>query len=91
MDFKKGFDAVDHSILIFELYIMGMLGLILKWIESFLSGRKNIVKTNVHSFVLYKASSGVPRGFHLRLLLFILFIKVVASGLKYANMYINLC
>ena len=39
IDLKKAFDTVDHRILLRKLYAYGIRGTMLKWIESYLSGR----------------------------------------------------
>ena len=39
IDLKKAFDTVDHRILLRKLYAYGIRGTMLKWIESYVSGR----------------------------------------------------
>ena len=60
LDFKKAFDSVDHSILVYKLQNVGMRGFLLKWIKSYLSGRENVVKINNQRSVPYAVCSGVP-------------------------------
>ena len=50
LDFTKAFEKVDHEILVHKLRQCGVQGKLLKWIEQFLTDRKQ--------FVL----SGVPQG-----------------------------
>ena len=44
VDFQKAFDKVHHSILLTKLVSLGIGGSLLKWIASFLSGRKQAVR-----------------------------------------------
>ena len=42
-DLKKAFDTVDHNILIKKLYYYGICGNIIKWLDSYLTDRKQYV------------------------------------------------
>ena len=44
LDFSKAFDSVPHRRLIQKLEDMGICGKVLRWIQSFLSGRKQRVR-----------------------------------------------
>lgn len=59
-DFSKAFDKVWHKGIIFILQSYGTTGNLLKWFESFLSGRsKRVLHRNTMS--LYKfIYAGVP-------------------------------
>ena len=43
IDLKKAFDTVDHRILLRKLYAYDIRRLMLKWIESYLTGRTQYV------------------------------------------------
>jgi hypothetical protein len=43
-DFKKGFDLVDHNVMIRELENLGVHPAIVRWIKAFLSNREQCVR-----------------------------------------------
>jgi Reverse transcriptase (RNA-dependent DNA polymerase) len=43
-DFSKAFGSISHQILLRKLERYGIVGIPLKWIQSFLSGRSQRVK-----------------------------------------------
>ena len=50
IDLKKAFDTIDHKILLNKMQVYGIRGLPLKWLDSYLSNRKQFVSFNdVHS------------------------------------------
>ena len=73
-DFRKAFDRVKHSILLYKLRKIGIHSDLLAWISSYLSGRTQFVKIAGWSSRTFDVTSGVPQGSHLGPLLFILFM-----------------
>jgi hypothetical protein len=61
-DFRKAFDRVDHSLLIFKLNKIGIKGNILKWIESYLTNKKQIVRYQNEFSITINVKSGKPQG-----------------------------
>lgn len=44
IDIKKGFDTIDHDILVYQLERYGIRAIVLDWIKSYLSNRQQYVK-----------------------------------------------
>jgi len=63
LDLTAAFDCVDHHILLTKLQAYGITGIPLKWIASFLHGRKQVVfLNNKMSSDILDTDLGVPQG-----------------------------
>ena len=60
LDFKKAFDSVPYRRLLTKLKAYGIDGLVLKWIESFLPGRKQRMVLNNSYSCWSDVISGIP-------------------------------
>ena len=84
IDMSKAFDKVNHHTLLYKLSQMGIGGKILKWIDSFLSGRYQQVVINGVSSEPAKVLSGVPQGTVLGPVLFIAYMNDICSVIKHS-------
>ena len=75
LDYAKAFDKVDHKLLLKKLQLYGIHPKLVKWIESFLSNRKQAVVVDGHLSFLALIISGVPQGTVLGPILFLIFIN----------------
>ena len=82
LDFQKAFDTVNHSILLDKLYIYGIRGPALSWFTSYLSNRCQYVVYNGYESERKYINCGVPQGFILGPLLFLIYINYLQTVSK---------
>jgi hypothetical protein len=82
-DFYKAFDSVNHDLILFKLKNKyGIDGRLLKFIQNYLQGREQSVVLENSASSSKPVLSGVPQGFILGPILFVLFINDLPSGLS---------
>ena len=88
-DFRAGifidFDTVNHQILCNKLNYYGFRGEINNLLKSFLSNRKQFVSINGFNSSQLETKCGVPQGYTLGPLLFLLYINNLRYSLKYST------
>ena len=75
-------DSVDHDILLLKMEHYGVRGSTLQWFKSYLHERKQYVYINGECSELKQISCGVPQGFVLGPLLFLIYINDLPNTSK---------
>ncbi len=80
-DISKAFDRVWHKGLLFKLEQSGINGDLLKWIENYLTNRKQRVTIKSTNSDLKLINAGVPQGSVLGPLLFLIYVNDITDNL----------
>ncbi len=90
LDFSKFFDSFIHRLLLDKLRGYGIAPIVLSWGECFLSRRTFQVNVNGILSQMAEATSGVPQGSFIGLILFVIYVNdlpdhLSADSLLYAD------
>ena len=80
LDLSAAFDTINHSVLISTLeHTLGLGGLALEWVRSYLSGRISFVNIGGERSATTAGATGVPQGSVLGPILFLLLISPLSN------------
>ena len=81
--FKKGFDTVNHDVLLRKLSSLGFSNHSIMWFQSYLSDRRFQVNIKNRYFSTAKIECGVPQGSILRALLFLSYVNDMKQAVNW--------
>ena len=82
LDYSKAFDCANHRLIITKLKAAGFRDDSLEWILSYLSNRRQIVKTGLGESSWQSVQNGVPQGSVLGPLLFTVLVSDLRDAIK---------
>ena len=88
-DFSKGFDLVDHNMLIEELKLSEDNEYLIRWITTFLTSRPSHVKINCILSTTVLPNGRIPQGTKLSPLLFAILVNPLVWAWPYCVTYVD--
>lgn len=85
LDMSKAFDSIKHETLFKKLEFYGIRGNVLKWFQSYLSGRYIKVNYNHKLSEEYEITYGTPQGSVLGPLMYIILANDLVKSLKFCS------
>ena len=84
---KKVFDMVNHKIMLGKLRAKGMTENSVKWFDSYLTGRSQVVDIDGVLSGPKKITCGIPQGSILGPLLFLIYVNDMVDAVSSVNYY----
>ena len=85
-DFRKGFDLIDHKILLDKLSVFDLHPCLVRWIGAFLLERSQVVRIGSHSSEPRLLNGGIPQGTKLGPILFAV-MNLFLTGVPAPNLW----
>ena len=85
IDLQKAFDTIDHNILIKKAENMGLRGIVINWLMSYLNNRKQCVEFRNNKSSLRDVVCGVPQRSILGPLLSMIYINDICNASENLN------
>ena len=83
LDISSAFDRINHNILLRRLHgEFGVTGTALAWLQGYISSRSQFVKLGRHSSAAMSCTSGVPQGFVLGPILFVVYTSPIGDLIR---------
>ena len=79
VDFRKGFDLIDRTILLSKLHSCNLHPCLVRWIAAFLQGRSQSVRTGSDSSNIRSLNGDIPQGTKLGPVLFFVMVNDLVS------------
>ena len=88
LDYSKAFDCANHNIILAKLKSIGFTNSALNWINSYLTGRSQSVKTDAGRSHWKNLQNGVPQGSILGPLLFTILLLDIKHSIRHCNFHL---